>query len=75
MRKMKKKTKKVEATVLETCPIRQALSLYRQGLVALATEVAHAAILGLPPGTAIYAVPGEINAIGLRALWEALGAR
>lgn len=75
--KMKRETASVEAAVLDRRKdgLGQAIELYRQGFVALAAEVAHAAILGLPPGTAIYAVPGEINPIGLRVLWKALGAR
>lgn len=62
----------VEFAVLSSVPWRQAYEAWREGLWALATEIAHAAILGLPEGTPIFALRGKVNPAGLAAILAAL---
>lgn len=63
-----------EFAVLSAAPWRQAYEAWREGLWALATEIAHAAILGLPEGTPIFALRGKANPVGLAAILAALKA-
>ncbi len=73
---MKKKDvmETVEFAVLSAAPWAQAYAAWREGLWALATEIAHAAILGLPEGTPIFALRGKANPVGLAAILAALKA-